>query len=656
MLLLKEAGFDTEGEPLPYEQMQEQLSGFPEVHWAAVPFSLIKTGNAARQTDLNTTELSEAMAPFFAGSDAQPGFLGTPAWQLLQQHIQLKNDAGDKATFFAPNPGVLYPAVYDLAERVLAAAKSTRPFRQQHHEGWRCTLTGATEWLTTQREQLHWTQQQRQQRGTLWTALAEMRPSLAKPGEHLGALPALKRAWPTLFAEEAGRALTPADTAETLVEHRRRLGRFVVSTHSMALAHQMSEWLKRDEPLPDSLANALQSVEGRAALPRKLAKRAFHHPQGDLLAKLPLWLDRQRESDNADALQQAEKQIRNVFGNKMETYYGLLMLDGDKMGQLLSGEAANTPRYLDSFHPKVREGFTAQMARHPQLKAYGEQPRALSPNRHLAISAALNDYSLRVVRHVVEEEHLGRLVYAGGDDVFAMLPVADLLPAMQRLRYAWSGHDPTNHGDYDKPGLSLHNGFARLGGRHPRFMRMMGTHATASCGAIIAHHQAPLTAVRRELDAAEQRAKHQGGRNAFSLVVIKRSGSSVSFTDHWGEPINLLIAVRDFLASPGVSRRAVFNTLQWLDARRLPAGSDNTLLQSLLSYQLARQADSPDTRQVAQQLATRLAAITDSWPQNERIERLRNLLGVAEFLARETRLDHQSSRAVSTSDDQRGTA
>jgi CRISPR-associated protein Cmr2 len=33
-------------------------------------------------------------------------------------------------TFFAPNPGVLYPAVYDLAERVLAAAKSTRPFAQ----------------------------------------------------------------------------------------------------------------------------------------------------------------------------------------------------------------------------------------------------------------------------------------------------------------------------------------------------------------------------------------------------------------------------------------------------------------------------------------------------------------------------------------------
>lgn len=47
-----------------------------------------------------------------------------------------------------------------------------------------------------------------------------------------------------------------------------------------------------------------------------------------------------------------------------------------------------------------------------------------------------------MVRHVVEREHLGRLIYAGGDDVFAMLPVADLLSAMQRLCHAYSGHDP----------------------------------------------------------------------------------------------------------------------------------------------------------------------------------------------------------------------
>ena len=38
----------------------------------------------------------------------------------------------------------------------------------------------------------------------------------------------------------------------------------------------------------------------------------------------------------------------------------------------------------------------------------------------------------------------GRVIYAGGDDVLAMLPVADLIPAMQRLRQAYSGQDPSS--------------------------------------------------------------------------------------------------------------------------------------------------------------------------------------------------------------------
>src|SRR5699024_4266176 len=158
----------------------------------------------------------------------------------------------------------------------------------------------------------------------------------------------------------------------------------------------------------------------------------------------------------------------------------------------------------------------------------GAQRRALSPNRHLAISGALNDFSLSVARHIIEEEHLGRLIYSGGDDVFAMLPVADLLTGMQRLRNAYSGDGQDHEGGYSRRGLTLHKGFALLNGR---LMRMMSTAATASCGAVIAHHKAPLAAVRRELAAAEKRAKMQGQRDAFSITVIKRSGGALYLTD-----------------------------------------------------------------------------------------------------------------------------
>ena len=92
---------------------------------------------------------------------------------------------------------------------------------------------------------------------------------------------------------------------------------------------------------------------------------------------------------------------------------------------------------------------------------------------------------------------------------------------MQRLRHAYSGHDPAHEGGYGKGKgcLTLQQGFAMLNGR---LMRMMGERATASCGAVIAHHQAPLSAVIRELRAAEQRAKNEGGRNAFSITSIKK--------------------------------------------------------------------------------------------------------------------------------------
>ena len=192
--LLKTAGFEeVENIRTPYEQMKQQLAGFPEVHWAAVPFSLIHPRNQEKQTDLDTSGLTAAMAPFFGaeqhaarGEPAQPcGFLATPAWQMLQKEINWN----DNTTFFAPNPGVLYPAVYDLAERVMAAAKASRPFTQRVQHGWRCALTGEAEWLTTDRTQL--AQSYRQQTDTLWARIAKKNPAWAKKGEHLSALPAI---------------------------------------------------------------------------------------------------------------------------------------------------------------------------------------------------------------------------------------------------------------------------------------------------------------------------------------------------------------------------------------------------------------------------------------------------------------------------------
>ncbi|GAB1384633.1 hypothetical protein MASR1M50_29540 [Burkholderiales bacterium] len=176
--LLDEAGIANTPDLPCHAQMRAQLAGFPEVHWAAVPFSLIGVADVQKQTGLDTAELSEAMRPFFGAGESQDcGFLASPAWKLLQEGLQWQ-EGGKKSTFFTPNPGALYPAVHELAERALAAAKSLRIFDQGTQEGWRCSLAGEAEWLTTDRAQLQLPPGQRSD--TLWARIAQTKPAWAK--------------------------------------------------------------------------------------------------------------------------------------------------------------------------------------------------------------------------------------------------------------------------------------------------------------------------------------------------------------------------------------------------------------------------------------------------------------------------------------------
>lgn len=615
--LLDAAGTSGQGERHCHRQMRAQLDGFPEVHWAVVPFSLAKPRNAERQTDLDTSALSAAMAPFFGAEAGQPcGFLDSPAWKVLTRDLRC-----DGAVFFEPNPGALYPAVYDLAERVHAAAKATRRFAQAEHGGWRCSLTGEVEWLTTDATELALPPGQRS--ATLWAKLARARPAWAKEREHLGGLAAIKRVWPSIFAEEVGKVLGA------------EVRRFVVSTHTMALAHQIERAIPGDTRVDTQLDELLDRYRSRlepAALPRKLAAALFRSPLADQMRKLPALLDLADDLDREGDRIGIERAVRaSLGGGRLETYYALLLMDGDRMGAWLAGGEQFAISYREAFHPQVRAGFDARAEGHADLLAYARQPRAMSPNRHLSISGALNDFSLHVARHVVETEHLGRVLYAGGDDVLAMLPVADLLPAMQRLRRAYSGHDPAAaDGGH---GLAMRNGFARL---NARLMRMMGERATASCGAVVAHHQAPLGAVLRELRAAERRAKGEGERDAFSLSLVKRSGGTLQLTAKWGEPAAALEATVAFLREPAVSRRAVYNALDWL--KDLPRNADAVMLSSLLAHQWRRQADEAAAqRHQLPALCARVAALPATAGGARPLEWLAGFLGVAEFLARETR-------------------
>lgn len=632
---------------LCHRQVDAQLAGFPEIHWAVVPWSL-----ATRGAGLDVAALRDALGMFH--SDGDPAnFLESTAWKVLSKALE----AG-RGIFYEPNPGVVYPALYGLADRAHAGAKSARPFRQLEQDGFRCSLCGEREWLATDREEL-WVVPRRRT-GTLWARVHERRPSWARSGEHLCAPCALKRMWPVLFAQE--------------VEERAGLvaRRYVVSTHTVALATSVERWLDRPDrpPLPAEVRQRLESLSEWAALPAGLARRVGKEG-GDarLIAhRLPLLLDDLAERTDAEGLAEREKVERllrtEVLGHRLETYYALLLMDGDHMGAWLSGSpGAGQLRQIDTWHPDVRAEVEARFP-DGAVREYASAARSASPARHMAISSALNAFSLNLARVIVEEMYKGKLLYAGGDDLLAMVAVDDLLPAMLVLRLAYSGVFPT-----DDPGrtwrellnndgaeLSLGKGFARLGSR---LHRVMGSRATASTGAVVAHHTAPLGSVLRALRDAARAAKEGGGgrRDAFCLRLLKRSGGAVELTSPWfsadrsmeplGEtPIGLLIRLQRAFGTRDLSRRASFLVQEWV--RGLPreeihrergpsSGPYEEMLGRNLAYQFRRQGkEGADFRPLAALLAgvsCRLGSRIGAGPA----EVAARLLAVAEFLGRESR-------------------
>lgn len=616
-------------------QIATQLAGFPEVHWAIADWPA-----KVSPADTALADLQAALATFVpAGED----FFSGPAWKVLSRDIAL-----DGIQFYTPNPGIAYPAVFDLAERGLSAVKSLRAFEQVPQTGYRCTLCGEREWLTPQSEWLGVPPGERKAlAGNPWLDHAQDRRFGIKAGEHLCAPCTLKRLWPTLFAERAGRLVG------------KDVGRYVVSTHTLALATTLERLAESCNDAESrgriqALA-AATSGQNTVALPRRLLRQVQRSGEAEILHRLPAAFDAAREIDDEARFEDLARRVKDITGTGIETYYGLIKLDGDRMGAWLSGEFA-TP-FRDSWHPQVRNTVTQRFAGNAALAAYLDQKRPPSPGRHAAISQALNDFAVRLAPHIVEELCKGKLIYAGGDDVLAMVAVDDLPRAMLLLRLAYSG---LGMDDLDEWGvglenrLRLKNGFGVLDGR---LMRLMGGKAHASLGAVIAHHQAPLAAVLRALDQAEISAKG-AGRNAFCLRVVKRGGGEVGFMAPWWRledaaptavartPFGALLRARNALIGggsedEGMSRRAVYLTREWL--HRLPdwpgAGHDDADWQAMTANRLAlqfnRQGGDGTLAADLVAVACRLAAR----PAQTRAPReiLDDLLACAEFLAREVR-------------------
>jgi CRISPR-associated protein Cmr2 len=176
-------------------------------------------------------------------------------------------------------------------------------------------------------------------------------------------------------------------------------------------------------------------------------------------------------------------------------YYVLLAMDGDHMGKWLSG--ANSPRIRELLHPKI----VAWQERCGSAQDALDLPRPVSPALHAAISEALNRFAVSIVPKLVAE-HNGEVIYAGGDDVLAALPLNTALQCADALRRAFSSFD------------------------------VLGVRASASAGLVLAHEMENLRYVLGSARQAEKRSK-DAGRDRLTLAVLRRSGEHAFATCRW---------------------------------------------------------------------------------------------------------------------------
>lgn len=216
--------------------------------------------------------------------------------------------------------------------------------------------------------------------------------------------------------------------------------------------------------------------------------------------------DFDREEPCPDELWTVIKQARDEH-RMPPAYYAVLMLDGDEMGKWLRGD--KSPSIQEVLHPDLRAYF----AKSGETPAGLAARRSVGPAVHAAISEALANFALHFAPSIVEK-HKGALIYAGGDDVLAILPARTALVCAGEL-------SRTFRKNYEKP-----NGEPR------RECLLMGEKASVSGGLAIVHYKEDLRFALEAARKAEKAAKN-AGRDALQIAACRRSGEHATALCPW---------------------------------------------------------------------------------------------------------------------------
>ncbi len=474
----------------------------------------------------------------------------------------------------------------DIAYSALAARKMLRDFDASVEPGLKCSQCGLRQELSALTDRVSarkW-----------WRSLLE-----SGKGQGLRVRPdGNERLCAVCFVKRA------AIGAEALPGLCREHGAFP-STSSVASAHWVADVLAFNDTaarLNDYIECLdLLGIKASATLARAVPRLGMDHASkaalqydGDLFYAETLATDRLKDEypdSNMILAADAADQLRQVYSackkhrlprGQPDRYYAVLAMDGDHMGAFFA-------------------------------KADDEQARSMS--------AAVATFAHTIAIEIVDS-HYGRAVYAGGDDLLALLPMADALPCADELATRFR---------LAVEGISMPEGVAL---------------PSVSVGIALAHHTSPFQVAIEAARMAESSAKKRYNRAAVCVHVLKRSGEEVRVGTRFGlvttdtataiRPLQIVARSIEMLRSGDLAGK--FPTALIEDARGL-SGSVVPLASEARKSRvcwIARRHASDNAKADAMELGSSLCQWADSLRASIPtlgIEEVSIWMGVARFIA-----------------------
>ncbi|MEC4812567.1 MAG: type III-B CRISPR-associated protein Cas10/Cmr2 [Scytonema sp. PMC 1069.18] len=297
-------------------------------------------------------------------------------------------------------------------------------------------------------------------------------------------------------------------------------------------------------------------------------------------------------------------------------WWVLVLADGDGMGQYVTG--SKLKNYTDYIVSELVDRS------HIEDEAWGELLRTkkrMGPATHVGLNRALLDFSNRLVPYITEQRFCGRVIYSGGDDVMAALPLADLPGFLRSLRAAWCGAvDPENQFNSQGGYWQWQDQSTRPKEFPNRPLFTMGRGATMSLGIAIAHKSVPLPTVLENIwEAEKERAKKLLGRKSPKGRMIIPVKDGLCFRVIYGSGNTLEALMKGHLLPRWWNflqayKQIDFSPLLYRLAEELPRHADVTE-DSRLFRKVAKVVIASRDEQLPKSVESALLRWFDAWEQ-----------------------------------------